>query len=184
MGVQMGRLAGIVGLILFCATSAGAQGVPGVYPTSSSLQVGITYTFVDFQQAPAITAYDSGVAGSVVYYRDWIGVEGNVSDVFGSQGGKTTQLFFGGAGLRVRWQGSQSYEPWAHLIVGATHASPKIFSDDTDFGFKAGAGVDFHPGHSRLGFRVSADLLGTQLFGTYQMSPEISAGIVFSVGRH
>lgn len=180
----MGRLGSIIGLVFLCATGAMAQGVQGVHPAASPLQVGVEYTFISFNEDPRATQNLNGGEGSVAYYSDWIGVEGDFSDGFASVGGKTAQLLFAGGGLRVRWQRPSSFEPWAHVLAGAAHISPKTFSDSTEFGFKAGGGIDLHPQHGPVAFRVSVDLLGTQLFGTYQMSPEVSAGVVFSIGRH
>lgn len=180
----MGKFGSMIGLALLCATGAMAQGIQGVHPASSPLQVAAEYTFIDFNETPHATHALNGGEGSVSYYRDWIGVEGDVSDAFASVGGKTGQVLFGGGGLRVRWQRPSSFEPWAHVLAGAAHISPKTFSDSTEFGFKAGGGIDLHPQHGPVSIRVSADLIGTQFFGTYQMSPEISAGVVFAIGRH
>jgi len=182
----MGKFGLIAGLIFLCATGALAQSVQGIHAniSSSPLQLGVGYTFVAFQASPSSTKYQNGVDASVVYYQDWIGVEGDFSDGFGTSAGKNTQLLFGGGGLRVRWQRPMAFEPWAHLVVGGAHLTPKIANDVSGFGFKLGAGADFRPQRSPVALRVSVDMLTTQLFGTYQVSPEASAGIVLSLGRH
>ena len=54
---------------------------------------------------------------------------------------------------------------------------------DSAVGYKVGGGLDFNPHHSRIGYRVSADMFGTTFFKTYQLSPEISVGIVLSLGK-
>ena len=75
---------GLVALVLLCATSAMSQGVHGVHPDiSSSLEIGISYTFVSFYEIPkpSTIVNSNGFTGSAVYFHDWVGVEGDVSDV-------------------------------------------------------------------------------------------------------
>jgi hypothetical protein len=62
--------------------------------------------------------------------------------------------------------------------------TPKLsFGSDSAVGYKVGGGIDFNPHHSRIGYRVSADMFGTNFFHTYQLGPEISAGIILSLGK-
>jgi hypothetical protein len=180
----MGRFGVVAGALLLCASGLMAQGVQGVRPDITPLQIGVGVTFVSFNETPGVTANNAGAYGSVVYYRDYLGVEAQVSDAFGSQGGKTSQVLFGGGGVRLRWQKPRSIQPWVHAVVGYTHATPKLsFGSDSAVGYKVGGGVDLNPHHGRVGFRVSADMFGTNFFHTYQLSPEISAGIVLSIGK-
>src|ERR1700722_15735655 len=85
---------------LLCVAGAGAQVVDGVHSEGSPLQLGVGFTFVSFNELPNTTLNNAGVNGSVVYYHDFVGVEAQVSDAFGPQGGKTSQALFAGGGGR------------------------------------------------------------------------------------
>ncbi len=181
----MGKFGLTAALVLLGAASAMAQGIQGVHPDSTPFQVGVGFTFVSFNETPNLTQNNAGLNGSVVYYKDYLGAEGQLSDVFGSQNGKMSQLLFGGGGIRLRWPHSAGmFQPWVHGLVGFSYLSPKVnFGGDTAVGYKAGGGLDFNPHHSRLGYRVSADMYGSNFFHTYQLSPEISVGVVLSIGK-
>jgi hypothetical protein len=181
----MGRLSILAALVLLSAASVMAQGVQGVHPDSATpLQVGVGFTFVSFNEAPSTTANNAGFNASVVYYHDWLGVEAQLSDAFGSQSGKTSQLLFTGGGVRLRWPNARSFQPWIHAVAGYSHLSPKVsLGNDYAAGYKVGGGIDFNPHHSRIGYRVSADMFGSNFFRTYQLSPEVSVGIVLALGR-
>jgi hypothetical protein len=179
----MGKLGMAAVAVLFCAAGAMGQTVQGVYQKTLPLQVGVGFNFDSFTETPSTTLNNVGVNGNVVYYHDYLGVEAQVSDAFGTQNSKNSQVLFGGGGVRARWQNHSSLEPWAHVLIGYTHVTPQTsYGSDSAVGYKAGAGVDFLPHHGRIGFRVNADLFGTNFFHTYQMSPEISAGIVLHLG--
>lgn len=184
---RLARLVGFAGLSFLCTTSVMAQGSVGVHPdVTSPLEIGIGYTFVSFFEVPNpnTVVNSSGFTGSAVYYRDWVGVEADISDVFGSTSGKNSQLLFTGGGIRLRWPTSRALQPWVHGVVGYSHLSPKpIYGGDSALGYKAGAGVDYNPHHSRMAFRASVDLMGSHFFQTYQLSPEASVGIVFLISR-
>jgi hypothetical protein len=183
----MGRLSILGAFLLLCASSAMAQEVEGVHPNvlPSQLQLGVGVTFVSFNEAPGSVENNIGVNATVVDYRDFAGAEGQVSDAFGSQSGQFSQVLFTGGGVRLRWPRPRSFQPWIHAVVGYTHLSPATtFGSSSGFGYKFGGGVDYFPRHSRIGFRAGADFFGTRFFHTYQDSPEISAGIIFSFGRY
>jgi hypothetical protein len=182
---RLGRIGGgVLACVLLCATGAMAQGVQGVHPDTGNLQVGVGFSFVSFNLVPSTTANNAGAIGSLVYYHNYLGAEAQVSDDFGTQNGKNSQLLFTGGGVRLRWQHSSSLEPWFHAVAGYTHYTPKVtYGGDSAVGYKVGGGVDFHPHRSRLAYRVSGDLFGTNFFNTYQLSPEVSVGIIFSLGH-
>jgi hypothetical protein len=180
----MRRFALMAGLALLSATSVLAQKVEGVHPDVNPLQIGVGYTFLSFNETPSTTLNSSGFNASAVYYKDWYGAEGDFTGVYGSQAGKTSQLYFGGGGIRVRLPNTFSFEPWAHGILGYTHLSPKTsLGQPSALGYKVGGGIDFNPHHSRLGYRVSADLFGNHFFRTYQLSPEVSVGVFITLGH-
>jgi hypothetical protein len=64
-------------------------------------------------------------------------------------------------------------------LIGSAHFTPKTpYGGESALAYKAGGGIDFSFRHSRLAYRVSVDVIGTRFFGTYQYSPQTSAGIV------
>jgi hypothetical protein len=180
----MNKFGILAALVLLSIPGAMAQGIQGVHPDAAPLQVGVGFTFVSFNETPSLTQNNAGLNGSAVYYRDYLGVEAQVSDVFGSQKGQTSQIVFAGGGIRLRWSHSSSIQPWVHAVAGYTHLSPKSsLGSDSAVGYKVGGGLDYNPHHSRIGYRVSADMFGANFFKTYQLSPEISVGIVFALGK-
>jgi opacity protein-like surface antigen len=183
--MKFGIIGGVALLcVLSFASGVRAQASQGVHPDASPLQLGVGFTFVSFYEVPSTTVNNAGLNASLVYYHDYLGAEAQVSDAFGSQGGKTSQLLFTGGGIRLRWPGRGTLEPWVHGLAGYSHLSPKLsFGSDNAVGYKVGAGLDFNPHHSRIGYRVSADMFGSSFFKTYQLSPEVSAGIVLSLGK-
>jgi|SRR5580698_4585807 hypothetical protein len=180
----MGKL-GIVGIfLLLSATSAMAQTVRALDTATLPIQVGVGVTYLNFHEGPGTVPNGVGFTGSVVDYKDWLGAEAQVSDVFGTQSGKSSLPFFAGAGVRFRWQTSRSFEPWGHIVVGYSHLFHSTsFGNDSAVAFKTGGGLDFNPHHSRISYRVSADLYRSAFFKTYQLSPEFSAGIVLHLGH-
>jgi hypothetical protein len=173
-------------LIALCSMSAKAQYKPAVTPDSNSLQLGVSYTFDRFNVVPhpSTVINTNGVTGSIVYYDNFIGSEGAVTDTFGSDNGKTSNLLFAGGGLRLRYPAGHSFEPWVHALLGYTRLSPQTsFGSDSAFGYKLGGGLDYFPHHSRFAWRIQGDALGTKFFRTQQFSPEISVGIVFLLSR-
>jgi hypothetical protein len=182
-----GGIARLTGLLLLCASGAMAQGVQGVHPdVSTPLQIGIGYTYVRFNEVPTPSTVinSNGFTASAVYYRDWVGAEAEVTDAFGTISGKNSQLLFTGGGIRLRWPSGRTLQPWIHGVLGYSHLSPQpTYGLNYALGYKAGGGVDYNPHHSRLAFRASVDLMGNHFFKTYQLSPEVSAGVVFLFKR-
>jgi hypothetical protein len=161
-----------------------AQDIKGVRPEDSHpLEIGVGYTFISFQEAPSLTSNNSGVAATAVYYNERVGAEADFTDTYGaSQNGQTAQLLFAGGGVRYRLPHYRSFQPWIHGVVGYSYLKPTVsFGNNDAFGYKVGGGFDFNPRHTRIGYRVSADLIGTHFFSTYQLSPEITVGIVFKL---
>lgn len=182
----MRKLAILTGIFCLCAASAMAQDIQGVRPDlGHPWQVGVDYTFVRFNEVPSVTTNSSGFNASAVRYTgDWLAADVELSDALASQSGQTSQLLFTGAGGRIRLPFARSLQPWAHALVGYSHLSPKTsFGSGSSLGYKAGGGVDLNPFHSRITYRVSVDMLGTEFFSTHQVSPEISFGVVLTLGH-
>lgn len=166
---------------LLGACGATAQGPQGVYVPNQQSEFALGYTFVRFYEVPHILPSENGFTLSGAYYlRDWLAAEAEFTDLFGNQGSETSQLLFLGAGPRFRWPASQMIQLWVHGLIGDAH-----FTLDTPYGgksalaYKGGGGVDFSfRDHSRVVYRMALDVIGTRFFGTYQYSPEATAGLV------
>jgi hypothetical protein len=179
----MGRFSIMAGLVLLFTTSLMAQDLKGVAPEDPHpLEIGVGYTFAAFQETPSLSSNNSGVNATAIYYDGKAGVEADFTDTYGSESGKTSQLLFAGGGVHYQLPHYRSFKPWIHGDAGYAYLSPKLsVGSDDAFGFKAGGGFDVFPRRGRIGYRVSADLIGTRFFSTYQLSPEVTVGIVFKL---
>src|SRR5271170_3131741 len=116
-GVLMGRFGIMAGLVLLFTTSLMAQDQKGVVPQDAHpLEFAVGYTFISFQEAPSLTANNSGVTATAIYYHDHVGVEADFTDTYGSQSGKTANLLFAGGGVRYRLPHFRTFEPWVHAV--------------------------------------------------------------------
>lgn len=170
---------------LYPATSPATQstapyGIKGVFGDYST-QVFAGFTFFPFYKVPGTIENMPGVDISMAYYLKYLvaaDVEG--FGTLGSTNGQTTHFAFFGAGPRVRYVSSRGPEIWAHVLAGFAHSGPEtLYVNPTGFAFEAGGGIDFGMPHRRWMYRLEGDLIGTRLFGTYQYSPKVAAGIVF-----
>ncbi|MGA7916185.1 MAG: hypothetical protein WCA00_13175 [Candidatus Acidiferrales bacterium] len=156
------------------------QGVQGVFE-KYSYDVYVGYTFFRFYEVPGIRSNMNGVNGSVVYwYRDWLGVDGEIFATYGSQPGQNTWLVFFGGGPRIRYVGPKGMDFWAHAMIGGMYETPQTpYGGQTAFAGLVGAGVDLN-GHQRhMALRFAVDAIASNYFGTYQVSPKFSAGVVY-----
>jgi len=148
-----------------------------------SWQVSAGYTFFRFYEVPSLNQDMNGVNFSLVYYRH-AGALGADVEMVAAQGGQqfgaTSKFASGMGGLRYRFGFTRKFEWWGHGMAGGAHFLPQTaFGGRTAFAYAAGVGADFTiHGHS-LAYRISGDMVGTRFFGTYQYSPQVSAGIVF-----
>ncbi|HEX5424064.1 MAG TPA: hypothetical protein VFW94_10980 [Candidatus Acidoferrales bacterium] len=177
----MPRFAVFIALSLFGAFSAAAQGPQGVYAPNQRSEVALTYTFVRFYEVPHTLPNENGFTLSGAYYpREWVGADLELTGAFGNQNDEASQLFFFGAGPRLRWPASDMIQLWVHGLIGDAHFTPKTpYGSESAFAYKGGGGIDLAFRHSRIAYRIAADVVGTRFFGTYQYSPQVSAGIVF-----
>ena len=144
------------------------------------------YTFIRFYVVPGVTVNMNGINLGMVYYPKgkWIGAEGEFEGAWGSSiAGScscSTKLALALGGPRFRWAAPNAVELWAHGLVGVAHFLPQTsFGGQTAFTYVVGGGADIGPKHSKIAYRVSADMIGTRFFGTYQYSPQVSASFVY-----
>jgi hypothetical protein len=154
------------------------QGVYGVFP-KYDWEVSAGYTFLRFYEVPGVSENANGAYGSVVYYlKDWIGAEGEVNAAFGTLSGSTCHFALPAGGVRLRWPLSGGIEIWGHALAGVSNLSQTPYGKSTAFAYEAGAGVEIRT-HRRWAYRIEGDAVGTFFFNTYQVSPKVSAGVVY-----
>ena len=162
------------------APAPAPQEIEGVFP-SYFWQASVGFTYTRFYEVPGTVVSTSGFNGSVAYYvKPWVAAEGAIDAGVGKQLGQSVKSVFTGGGLRLSASQSDTLTFWIHGDAGEAHFSPKTsFGGENAFGYQAGAGVDVSPRHHKLAYRLGVDMLGTSFFGTYQLSPKASVGIVY-----
>lgn len=156
-------------------------GVVGVYE-HLSFQAYVGYTFMRFYEAPHLIRSLNGFDSSLTYYfhSSWLAADGDFFGAFGSQSGSTARLALGAGGLRARWSAPRGLEFWAHGLAGRAHFVPQTaFGPQGAFAYDVGIGVDATGHRQRLAYRLQLDMVGSKFFGTYQLSPKASLGVVY-----
>ncbi len=166
------------------ASNSTDQQQPSVYGVFQNFnwQATAGYTFFRFYVLPHVTTNMNGINLGLVYYPGgkWYGVDGEFVGEWGSVGGVTTKYVQGMGGGRARWEAPRGIEIWGHGMVGGSHFLPQTqFGGQASFAYEIGGGVDLNLHQRRIAYRVSANMVGTHYFGTYQYSPNVSAGVVF-----
>jgi hypothetical protein len=158
------------------------QQVQGVFK-KYAWQAYAGYTFFRFYETshPTNRETQNGGNWSIVYYwKDWFGIDGEMSATYGHQSNHDSWFLFGGGGPRFRWSGPRGAELWGHALFGRSHFTPQTaFGPQEAFAYELGGGVDIGGHYKRWAIRVSGDVIGSHYFSTYQFSPKISTGFVF-----
>jgi len=156
------------------------QMVQGVFQ-NYDWQAYVGYTYVRFYEVPGIQLNANGVNFGVVYYvKDWLGVDGEFVGGFDWQYGACGKFLMGMGGVRVRHAMEHNIEVWAHALVGGATFKPQTaYGNQTSIGYEVGGGIDLNTHRRRLAYRLALDAAGTAYFNTYQVSPKVSAGVVF-----
>jgi hypothetical protein len=141
------------------------------------------YTFFRFYVVPHVTDNMNGINLGLQYYPGgkWFAADGEFVGAWGTNYGlgvtKYVQAMGGG---RARWSGPRGLEIWGHALVGRSNFLPQTsLGNQAAFAYEAGGGVDLNIHQRRIAYRVSANMVGTRYFGTYQYSPNVSIGVVF-----
>jgi len=156
------------------------QSVQGVFE-KYSYDAYLGYTFFRLYEVPGIETNMNGFNGSFTYwYRDRIGIDGEVFATYGSQPGQNSWQTTGGIGPRVRWIKPKGIDLWVHALFGGSYITPQ-----TPYGGQGtvtgvfGAGADLNGHHRHMALRFAVDGVATHYFGTFQFSPKVSAGIAY-----
>jgi hypothetical protein len=141
------------------------------------------YTFFRFYELPGVTVNMNGINLGMVYYPGgrWIGADGEFVGGWGSALGGNARYVQGMGGPRFRWSAPRGLELWGHGLLGRANSLPQTSFGGRQgaFAYEVGGGLDFNIHGSRFAYRMSANLVGTRFFSTYQYSPNVSGGIVF-----
>ncbi|HKQ87310.1 MAG TPA: hypothetical protein VJS43_11155 [Candidatus Acidoferrales bacterium] len=162
------------------APAPAPQEIEGVFP-AYYWQTSFGFTYTRFYEVPGTVVATNGFNASMAYFfKPWMAAEGVIDAGVGKQLGQSVQSVFTGGGLRLSASQNDALNLWIHADAGEAHFSPKTsFGGENALGYEAGGGVDISPRHHKLAYRLGVDMLGTSFFGTYQISPKISAGIVY-----
>lgn len=157
------------------------QTVQGVYQ-NFDWEGYVGYTYVRFFEVPGNEFNTNGTNFSVQYYfKEWIAFDGEFVATFGSQLCCTSKFLMGMGGIRVRRQLPYGIEGWAHILGGGSHYVPQTaYGKQQSLAYELGGGVDVILRNSRrFAYRLAVDAAGTNYFNTYQVSPKVSAGVIF-----
>jgi hypothetical protein len=162
------------------ADPAAAQqvNVYGVFP-QYHWQAYAGYTFVRVYIAPHYVRNTNGLNLSLQYFP-WTGHFAGDGEFIGSFGSHNAKFAAGLGGLRGRWSIPLGLELWGHGMVGGAHFLPQTsFGSQSALAYEVGGGVDFGHTNGRFAYRVSADMVGTHFFGTFQYSPKLAFGVLY-----
>jgi hypothetical protein len=156
------------------------QGVQGVFE-KYSYDVYLGYTFFRLYEVPGTQSNMNGFNGSFVYwYRDRLGIDGEVFATYGSQPGQNSWQTTGGIGPRFRWIKPKGIDLWVHALFAGSYITPKTpYGGQGTVSGVFGGGVDLNGHHRHMAIRLGVDGVATHYFGTFQFSPKLSAGIVY-----
>jgi hypothetical protein len=195
----------LLGVLLFLAVSAGAQGPPpaGVGAGSGStggsrpfargdfaswqVSLGYQYNKINLIGTPFNT---NGLNADIVrYFGRWFGVEGQFGVGFGNTGSTSTppnlgvHSLFAGGGVRLAYRNHSRIEPWVHIVAGVDDfrftQTAGVLGNNTGLGGNAGGGVDYFVGR-HMAVRVEADVMGSRFFSTEQRHFQAVSGLVFN----
>lgn len=157
------------------------QGVYGVRPVFN-FEAYAGYTWFRFYEVPGTEVNMNGLNFGIQYYlKPWIGADGEFVLTLGNQYPYQARFLLGLGGVRVRVAPlRRNIFVWAHALAGGTHFTPQTaYGKQGAFAYEVGLGADVNLYHARYAIRAGADMIGTTYFGTYQLSPKISAGLVY-----
>jgi hypothetical protein len=162
------------------APSPAPQAVQGVFEKYDT-DIAVGYTFMRFYEVPGDTLNGNGFNVSAVYwYRDWWGPDGEFFATYSRQPDVNSWVGVGAGGVRIRKVLDRGLDVWAHGLIGAAYLAPKSpYGSEVAPAAVLGVGADLNAHHRHVAYRLALDAVGTRFFGTYQLSPKISLGIVF-----
>jgi hypothetical protein len=141
-------------------------------------QLGIAFALVRFRSS-LYYASAPGLNTSLAYWwKEWIGIEGSVTSAFAPPVFENEHFRYLGYGVGPKMSfGHGRLEPWAHALVGGVHLIPQTAaSGKNGFEFTMGGGVDYVL-NDVISAKAGVDYLGTHMFGEWQSSLQVVAGV-------
>jgi hypothetical protein len=142
-------------------------------------ELGLGFTYVKFR-SPAIHQNMLGLNTSVVYFpREWIGVEGNITAVFGGKIFVDDRTKYGGftGGPKIVMR-QRRWEPWVHALVGMAHVNPQLAGvGKNGVAIQVGGGADYTLG-GPWAVRMEGDWVLTHLYSQLQNNFQLVTGLV------
>jgi len=162
------------------APAPAPQILQGVYP-ELFWEAGVGFTYTRFYQLPnsSVNTYGFNASGAY-FFKPWLGGEADLDGGLGLQNGVEAKRLFSGGGARIRTTAPRAVVLWIHGVVGLAHFEPKAqFGGENAFAYEVGGGADLNAHHHKLAYSIEGDLLASSFFGTYQLSPKVSVGVVY-----
>ncbi len=164
-------------VLVFCMT-ANAQETPRAEITGG-------YSFLDANVNGTSFHLNGGFGSATENLNSWFGGRFEVNAFSGTTSGKsvTAQTFTFGPVFSYRKY--QRITPFAHLQLGAIHASQGflgISASASKFAMAAGGGADYNV-NPRVAIRVQADYLMSRFLNLRQDNLQFSTGLVVRFGH-
>ena len=141
-------------------------------------ELGLAFALVRFRSS-IYYASAPGLNSSLTYWwKDRIAFEGSVTSAFAPPVFANEHFRYLGYGAGPKFSfGSGRLEPWAHALVGGVHLIPQTAaSGKNGFEVTMGGGVDYAI-NDVISAKGGVDYLGTHMFGEWQSSVQIIAGL-------
>ena len=141
-------------------------------------ELGLAFALVRFRSS-IYYASAPGLNSSLTYWwKDRIAFEGSVTSAFAPPVFANEHFRYLGYGAGPKFSfGSGRLEPWAHALVGGVHLIPQTASGGKNgFEVTMGGGVDYAI-NDVISAKGGVDYLGTHMFGEWQSSLQIVAGL-------
>jgi hypothetical protein len=141
-------------------------------------ELGLAFALVRFRSS-VYFASAPGLNSSLTYWwKDRLAFEGSVTSAFAPPVFANEHFRYLGYGAGPKYSfGSGRLEPWAHALVGGVHLVPQTASGGKNgFEVTMGGGIDYAI-NDVISAKGGVDYLGTHMFGEWQSSLQIVAGL-------
>ena len=141
-------------------------------------QLSLAFALVRFRSS-VYYASAPGLNSSLAYWwKEWIAIEGSVTSAFAPPVFENEHFRYLGYGAGPKFSlGHGRLEPWAHALVGGVHLIPQTAaSGKNGLEVTMGGGVDYVI-NDVISAKGGVDYLGTHMFGEWQNSVQIVAGL-------
>lgn len=141
-------------------------------------QLGLAFALVRFRSS-VYYATAPGLNSSLAYWwKEWVAIEGSVTTAFAPPVFANEHFRYLGYGAGPKFSfGHGRLEPWAHGLVGGVHLIPQTGNGGRNGAeFTLGGGVDYLI-NDVISAKGGVDYLGTHMFGEWQSSVQIVAGL-------